>query len=148
MAEQDNGQEDRPGGLARWSRVTSFWALVLLLSLAALSVRRGGQQTVAELNAALDTARDLLASVDAMAESDSMQALPARLEAALLEIENAAASFAEGSEFYSDADVTLDELTQTLQSIRALAESIEEKPNSLIFSGKHEPDPEPGRGSQ
>lgn len=129
-----------PGGLDRIEHQVSE----LLAKLNALPV----EQTVAELNAALDTARDLLASVDAMAESDSMQALPARLEAALLEIENAAASFAEGSEFYSDADVTLDELTQTLQSIRALAESIEEKPNSLIFSGKHEPDPEPGRGSQ
>ena len=129
-----------PGGLDRIEHQVSE----LLAKLNALPV----EQTVAELNAALDTARDLLASVDAMAESDSMQALPARLEAALLEIENAAASFAEGSEFYSDADVTLDELTQTLQSIRALAESIEEKPNSLIFSGKHEPDPEPARGSQ
>ncbi len=50
MADQEGGREDRPGGLARWSRVTSFWALVLLLSLAALSVRRGGQQAVAELS--------------------------------------------------------------------------------------------------
>ena len=50
MAEQNGGQDERPGGLARWSRVTSFWALVLLLSLAALSVRRGGQQAPTELN--------------------------------------------------------------------------------------------------
>ncbi len=50
MADQDGGREDRPGGLARWSRVTSFWALVLLLSVAALSVRRGGEQAVAELS--------------------------------------------------------------------------------------------------
>ena len=51
MSEQDgNEREERPGGLARWSRVTSFWALVLLLSMAALSVRRGGQQSVADLS--------------------------------------------------------------------------------------------------
>ena len=50
MAEQNGGQDERPGGLARWSRVTSFWALVLLLSLAALSVRRGGQQAPTELD--------------------------------------------------------------------------------------------------
>ncbi len=129
-----------PGGLDRIENQISR----LLEKLNALPL----EQTVAELNATLERTRDLLTSVDAMAESESMQALPARLEAALLEVENAAASFAQGSEFYSDADVTLDELTQTLQSIRALAESIEEKPNSLIFSGKHEPDPEPGRGSR
>ena len=50
MADKQKEQGEAPGRLSRLSRVTSFWALIVLLSLAALSVRRGSQQPVAELS--------------------------------------------------------------------------------------------------
>jgi len=50
MSENRNERDEGAGKLSRLSRVTSFWALVVLLSLVALSVRRGGQQSVAELS--------------------------------------------------------------------------------------------------
>ena len=49
MAENKNERDTSPGRLSRLSRVISFWALVILLSMVALSVRRGGQQSVAVL---------------------------------------------------------------------------------------------------
>ncbi len=50
MADKGTEQGDGQSRLSKLSRVTSFWALIILLSLAALSVRRGGQETVAELS--------------------------------------------------------------------------------------------------
>ncbi len=50
MADKGTEKGDGQGRLSRLSRVTSFWALIILLSLAALSVRRGGQQPMAELS--------------------------------------------------------------------------------------------------
>jgi cell division protease FtsH len=50
MADKQKEQGEAPGRLSRLSRVTSFWALIVLLSLAALSVRRGSQEPVAELS--------------------------------------------------------------------------------------------------
>jgi len=104
--------------------------------------------TVEELNATIARARTLLASVDKIVNDEATKALPARLEATLVELERAAASFAEGSELYGGANETLTELSQTLASVRALAQKLEDRPNTLIFSTPQNPDPEPGMGSQ
>jgi cell division protease FtsH len=49
MSERDQKPEERGGGRwARMSRVTSFWALLVLLSLAALSIRRGNDEAAAD----------------------------------------------------------------------------------------------------
>ena len=69
--------------------------------------------------------------------------MPAQINATLKELEATVGSFSQGSEFYDNTSSALVELTQTLQSLRALTQTVEEKPNSLIFSTTHEPDPEP-----
>jgi paraquat-inducible protein B len=104
--------------------------------------------TVDELNATIAQAHTLLASVDKIVNDEATKALPSRLEATLVELEHAAASFAEGSELYGGANETLAELSQTLASVRALAQKLEDQPNTLIFSTPQSPDPEPGEGSQ
>lgn len=106
------------------------------------------ETTVKELNSTITTARSTLASVNALVADESTKALPARIESALAELERAAASFSEGSPLYGDADATLLELNETLASIRALAQSLEDQPNSLIFAKPSNPDPEPGLGTK
>ncbi len=124
-----------PGGLQRIERqIASLLAKINDLPL---------DRTVDELNEAVARAKSLLASVNRIAESEEIQAMPARINATLKELEAAVGSFSQGSEFYDHASSALVELTQTLQSLRALTRIVEEKPNSLIFSATHEPDPEP-----
>ncbi|MCZ6709094.1 MAG: intermembrane transport protein PqiB [Gammaproteobacteria bacterium] len=124
-----------PGGLQRIERQIS----TLLAKINDLPLDR----TVTELNDTLTRAKSLLASVDQIADSEEMQAMPARINATLEELEAAVASFSQGSEFYDHTNVVLVELTQTLQSLRAVTRTLEEAPNSLVFSATHEPDPEP-----
>ncbi len=124
-----------PGGLQRIERqISSLLAKINDLPL---------DRTVDELNEAVARAKSLLASVDRIAESEEMQAMPAQINATLKELEATVGSFSQGSEFYDNTSSALVELTQTLQSLRALTRTVEEKPNSLIFSTTHEPDPEP-----
>lgn len=128
-----------PTGLQRIERqVTALLAKINALPL---------DRSVNELNATLARAKGLLASLDEMAQGEEMRALPGRLDESLRELEATMVSYRQGSEFYDQANLTLAELSQTLQSLRALAETIEEKPNSLIFSQTHAPDPEPRVGS-
>jgi paraquat-inducible protein B len=74
--------------------------------------------------------------------------MPARINATLAELEAATASFSRGSEFYDRANLTLVELTAALHNVRALARTLDEAPNSLIFSSSRGPDPEPKVTSQ
>ena len=100
--------------------------------------------TVAELNRTVADARELLASVDKLVNSDAMQSMPAQINATLAELEGAAASFADGSELYSGASESLAELNATLQSVRSLADTLEEQPNAVIFPQRKRIDPIPG----
>jgi paraquat-inducible protein B len=111
----------------------------LLSKLNALPLDR----TVSELNVTLARAKRLLASLDDIAQGEDLRALPARLHDSLRGLESTMASYGEGSEFHEQANGALAELEQTLQSLRALAQTLEERPNSLIFSQSHASDPEP-----
>ena len=127
------------GGLQRLERQLA----TLLDKINALPL----DKTVDELNATITQARTMLASVDNIVNDEATKALPSRLEATLVEFEHAAASFAEGSQLYGGANETLAELSQTLASVRALAQKLEDQPNTLIFSTPQNPDPEPGKRS-
>ena len=106
------------------------------------------EQTLQQLNRTVAQARELLASVDQLVTNEATQALPARVEATLLELERTAASFSQGSELYGNANDTLTELNQTLQSVRTLAQTLEKKPSALIFSQPQQADPVPGGESR
>ena len=101
--------------------------------------------TVESLNATIERAKSLLASVENIVQDEATRALPASLNATLEELQRTAASFAADPELYAGANETLIELNQTLASVRKLAESLEDQPNTLLFSKPSQPDPEPGR---
>lgn len=100
--------------------------------------------TVNELNSTVHRARQLLGSIDKLVKSEAVQALPARLESTLGELEVAAGSFSQGSDLYGSATGTLFELQQTLQSVRTLVQKLEDKPNTILFSPAPQADPIPG----
>jgi paraquat-inducible protein B len=87
---------------------------------------------------------------------DKLQALPleetirnasaalASIKSTVDELKKTAAGFAEDSPVYRKLTATLTELDETLRSVKALADTIEQKPNSIIFGkGKKAPAPSP-----
>ena len=119
------------GGLARIERQVS----TLLAKLNDLPV----DATLEQLNGTLREVRRLVSSGD-------FEELPGPLTAALNEAQTALASLSPDSPLYDRLDRTVLELKRTLQSLNKLARSLEEQPNSLIFSKPIRPDPEPGGG--
>lgn len=97
--------------------------------------------TVAELNGTV-------ASINKMFASDAMQAMPVRLEETLEGIQTTLASFSDESELQARLLPAVTELQRTLSSLRQVLDTIEEKPNSLIFNRDHREDPRPPAGPQ
>lgn len=84
----------------------------------------------------------------AMAVMDKIKALPLEEAVknaadALAEIKKTAGGFGEDSPAYKQLTVTLRELDETLRSVRALADTLEEKPNSIIFGKAKKATPAP-----
>jgi paraquat-inducible protein B len=77
-------------------------------------------------------------------ESEEVKAMPMNVQAVLNNLNDVLAGFDSDSEFQRELIRTLEELKQTLQSVDAFADQLEERPNSLIFPAKTAPDPEPG----
>jgi paraquat-inducible protein B len=99
--------------------------------------------TVANLNDTLEQAAAALDAVRRLAGSDSTQALPGQLDRTLQELRRTIESFSSDSELYSNLERTTSELNRTLQRVQDLAQKLEDQPNSIIFSSKTKPDPEP-----
>jgi len=96
----------------------------------------------------LDGADRLLADVDAIVASKDMQSLPASLEATLAELRDTLDSVSADSAVQERLLRTMTELDLTLQSLRALLDTLEEQPNALIFNREPGDDPQPPAGSQ
>ena len=77
-----------------------------------------------------------------------MQAMPSRLEETLQEVQTTLASFSDESELQARLLPAVTELQRTLSSFRKVLDTIEEKPNSLIFNRDHREDPRPPAGPQ
>lgn len=87
---------------------------------------------------------------------DKLQALPlddtvrnasaalASIKTTVDELKKTAAGFSEDSPLYRKLTTTLQELDETLRSVKAFADTLEQKPNALIFGkGKAKPTPTP-----
>ncbi len=105
------------------------------------------------LEATVQNANDLLAQfkgvaqhLDTLLAAKDTQALPTELRGDLAELQKTLAGYNSKSDFYQGLSGTLRQLNDTLQSLRGLTETLERKPNSLIF-GKPGPVPPP-KGSQ
>ncbi len=77
----------------------------------------------------------------------SMKQLPIALEATLVGLQETLASVSSDSSLQEKLIFTLEELDRSLVSVRLLADTLNEQPNSLLFKRKAHPDPVPPEGS-
>jgi paraquat-inducible protein B len=94
------------------------------------------EATVRELNGILNDLREVTGS-------DKFQDLPGTLTAVLDSLKQDLQLISPDSPPYDRLYRTITELNRTLQSADGLLRTLDEKPNSLIFSRPIEPDPEP-----
>lgn len=97
--------------------------------------------TMAALNGAAEEGKLMAAAARKTLEDPAMQKLPAELQGSLEELKRSVASLGPNGAVQGDLLRTLDELRATLRALKTLTQTIEEKPNSLIFgrgsSGKN-----------
>lgn len=99
--------------------------------------------TVKDIRGAIDEAEAALAEAKKLLARDETQNLTAELEATLKEVRGSVESLGPNGAMQGDLARTLDELRAALRAFKTLSDSIEEKPNSLLFgrdsSGNAEP---------
>ncbi len=95
-----------------------------------------GRETLDKLDAALVELKTLVAS-------DSTQNLPDELNQALAELRRSVESLGPAGAVQGDLRRTLDELRSALRSFDSLSNTINEKPNSLLFGRDKGDDPTP-----
>lgn len=90
-------------------------------------------QTSDEFTAAAAEARATLAEAKKILETEETRNLTAELNETLRELRGAIASLGPGGNVQGDLHRTLDELRASLRAFKNLSNTVEEKPNSLIF---------------
>ncbi len=99
--------------------------------------------TIAEARGTLAEAEKALAEARKLLASDSTQGLTAEIDATLREIRASVTSLGPQGAVQGDLARTLDELRSALRSFKTLSDSIEEKPNSLLFGRESSGNPIP-----
>jgi paraquat-inducible protein B len=99
--------------------------------------------TVKDLRGTLDEAEGALAEAKKLLARDETQNLTAELEATLKQVRGSVDSLGPNGAMQGDLARTLDELRAALRSFKVLSDSIEEKPNSLLFGREGSGDPTP-----
>jgi paraquat-inducible protein B len=99
--------------------------------------------TVAEARKALEEIEKVAAAAKVTLEGEDFKNLPTDLRRTLTELERALASVGPDGNVQGDLLRTLDELRGALRSIDGLADSIKEKPNSLLFGKDDSGNPRP-----
>lgn len=99
--------------------------------------------TVAEARATLEEIEKVAAAAKVTLEDEDFKNLPGDLRRTLAELEKALSSVGPDGNVQGDLLRTLDELRGALRSIDGLADSIKEKPNSLLFGKEESGNPKP-----
>lgn len=99
--------------------------------------------TVKDLRGTLDEAEGTLAAARKLLESEDTQGLTAEFDATLKQVRGAVESLGPNGAVQGDLGRTLDELRAALRSFKSLSDSIEQKPNSLLFGREGSGDPTP-----
>jgi paraquat-inducible protein B len=99
--------------------------------------------TVKDLRGTLDEAEAALAEAKKLLARDETQNLTAELETTLKQVRSSVESLGPEGAMQGDLARTLDELRAALRSFKVLSDSIEEKPNSLLFGREGSGDPKP-----
>lgn len=99
--------------------------------------------TVADARKALEEIEKVAAAAKLMLEDEDFKNLPVDLRRTLAELEKSLSSVGPDGNVQGDLLRTLDELRGALRSIDGLADSIKEKPNSLLFGKEDSGNPKP-----
>ncbi|MEK7952201.1 PqiB family protein [Luteolibacter soli] len=99
--------------------------------------------TVKDVRGTLDEAEGALAQAKKLLAKDETQNLTAELQATLKQVRSSVDSLGPNGAMQGDLARTLDELRAALRSFKVLSDSIEEKPNSLLFGREGSGDPKP-----
>jgi paraquat-inducible protein B len=99
--------------------------------------------TVKDVRGTLDEAEAMLAEAKKLLASENTQNITAELDATLKQVRSSVESLGPTGAVQGDLSRTLDELRSALRSFRTLSDSIEEKPNSLLFGREGSGDPKP-----
>lgn len=137
------------GGLAQLQdKVEAILAKIEALPLEGTLTKFGNAAdeiaiTVKELRGTLDEAEAALAAAKKLLAKDETQNITKELEATLKQVRASVESLGPTGTVQGDLSRTLDELRAALRAFKTLSDSIEEKPNSLLFgrdsSGTKEP---------
>ena len=96
-------------------------------------------ELVVSMTTLVDDANSLLGD-------ESVQRLPASLDETLLGLRRTLDSVSSNSALQEKLMATLEELDRSLRSVRELADTLNEQPNSLVFARRSPPDPVPPEG--
>lgn len=99
--------------------------------------------TVKDLRATLDEAEGTLAAARKLLENEDTQGLTTELADTLKQVRGSVESLGPNGAVQGDLSRTLDELRAALRSFKTLSDSIEDKPNSLLFGREGSGDPTP-----
>ena len=99
--------------------------------------------TVKDLRGTLDEADATLAEARKILASEDTQGLAAELGETLRQVRSSVESLGPEGAVQGDLGRTLDELRAALRSFKTLSDTIEEKPNSLLFGREGSGDPTP-----
>ncbi len=107
-------------------------------------------KTVSEITTTVTEARDAIKEIEKVAaaakvtlEDDDFRELPADLRRTLAELEKSLSSVGPDGNVQGDLLRTLDELRSAIRSIEAMSDTIQEKPNSLLFGKEDSGNPKP-----
>ncbi len=89
----------------------------------------------------------LLADVGALVAREDLQSLPGSLETTLADLQETLRSVSGSSALQERLMRTMTELDRTLETLRAVLETLEEQPSALIFDREPAEDPEPPAGT-
>ena len=94
------------------------------------------------------SAAGAIRSLDELLSSDALRELPASVDATLAEVRDALSGISEDSELQAGLRHTLAELDTTLGGLQDLMKTINDQPNSIIFSRDGVSDPIPPAGAR
>ena len=103
----------------------------------------GANKVLTSVDATLAKLTTTLESVNQVVASQGTQALPGELAATLAELRSVLDGFSQDAELYQSLNSSMESLSITLDNINQLSRELRDKPNSLLFPVKHEPDPMP-----
>ncbi|MGX5915470.1 intermembrane transport protein PqiB [Aliidiomarina sp. Khilg15.8] len=101
------------------------------------------EQTLQSSEETLAVISALGARLEVMLADPEMQALPAQLRQTLSELQQVAEGYSADSPAYQDFERSMERLNMILRDLEPFAESLRDKPNSLLFNIKTELDPQP-----